>query len=165
MQAARIITSGALALLLQVAWPIAQAQAQPTTSGDPLRSPACLSSRSELDAAEAASRRNAPDLLRLRQQVARICLRATANTAPPARVTPPVAVPSTTRVPPPRLATRPTVPALQSTSPAPVPAQTARCDAGGCRDSNNVRLNRSGPYLVDQQGRMCTQQGTVLVCP
>jgi hypothetical protein len=137
---------------------------------DPLQSPACLAARQRLDAAQAEAQRLTPQLRALRRQVADVCLRARADAPRAARLARPAeAVPSTV-APPPQVPApgalgnpaRPAAPAIPS---APQPAQVTRCDAGGCWDSSGQRLNRSGALLVNPQGQMCTQQGTVLVCP
>ncbi len=156
----RILPSLALCALALVA----PAHAQAPASGDPLKAPACVAARSELDAAEAASPRVAANVTRLRQQVARICLQGAADTPPPARVAqPPLAVPPAARVPAPRLPSLARAPSV-TPMPATGPAQVTRCDDGGCFDNQGARLNRFGNTLVGPKG-MCTQQGTVLVCP
>ena len=138
---------------------------RPAADGDPLRSPACLASRQALDAAMAQDR-PAPDRLRvLRQRVAGDCLRAAADPPRPARLARPAQavapiVPITPAVP-----LAPATPGAVLVPAVPQPPQVNRCDAGGCFDNGGQRLNRSGAYLVDPQGRMCTQQGSVLVCP
>jgi hypothetical protein len=153
----------------------ALAQAQ----DDPLQSPACLAARQRLDAAQAEAQRLTPQLRALRRQVADVCLRARADAPRAARLARPAeAVPSTVAPPPqvpapgalasparPAVPASPAVPAAPAIPSAPQPAQVTRCDAGGCWDSSGQRLNRSGALLVNPQGQMCTQQGTVLVCP
>lgn len=168
-----------LARAVPAAWLVlgaVAAQAQPPADGarDPLRTPACLDARRALDAAEAARPLALAQLRAARAQAARACLQAGPDA--PARSRPdlpplPGVVPAPAAAPlaheplPPRL--RPPPPALQ---PAPLPAppaqpaQVLRCDASGCWDSQGQRLQRAGPQLVDPQGRMCTQQGTVLLC-
>lgn len=134
---------------------------------DPLQSPACLSARQRLDAAQAEGRGLTPQLRALRQQVADVCLRARADTPRPARLARPAETVPSTVAPPPRVSVPPAMPrpAVPVTPTAPAPSQVTRCDAGGCWDSNGQRLNRSGGLLVNPQGQLCTQQGTVLVCP
>ncbi len=169
-----------LALLLIAALPlVAQAQA-PSRGGDPLQSPACLAARQALDAAMAQERPAPQRLQGLRQRVAADCLQAAADPPRPARLArPPEAVapvtpvtpvmpvmPVTPVIPaPPAAAGVPRAPAAPMPPAVPQPAQVGRCDAGGCWDNSGQRLNRSGAYLVDPQGRLCTQQGTVLSCP
>ena len=131
---------------------------------DPLQSPACLSARQRLDAAQAEAQRLTPQLRALRQQVAEVCLRARADTPRAARLARPAeAVPSSV-APPPRVMAPAALPTPAAPLP-PTPTQVTRCDAGGCWDSSGQRLNRSGNLLVNPQGRLCTQQGTVLACP
>lgn len=132
--------------------------------GDPLKSPACLAARERLDAEEAAARPSLERLRAVRRQVARDCLQATADPPRPARAAAPQAVAPPPGTQPLRLPPAPVLP--PATAPAaPQPAQVQRCDAGGCWDAQGQRLNRAGNHLVDPQGRLCTQQGTVLNCP
>jgi hypothetical protein len=164
-----------LLILTSLLTTAALAQAQ----DDPLQSPACLAARQRLDAAQAEAQRLTPQLRALRRQVADVCLRARADAPRAARLARPAeAVPSTVAPPPqvpapgalasparPAVPASPAVPAAPAIPSAPQPAQVTRCDAGGCWDSSGQRLNRSGALLVNPQGQMCTQQGTVLVCP
>lgn len=129
---------------------------------DPLQSPACLHARQQLDAALAQAER--PRLPALRQQVAHDCLRANADPPRPARLARPAETVPSTIAPPPRVAAPSALPAPPLAPPA-QPAQVTRCDAGGCWDTSGQRLNRSGAQLVNPQGQLCTQQGTVLLCP
>ena len=130
---------------------------------DPLQSPACLAARAQLDTAEAQAARER--LPALRQQVAKDCLRASADPPRPARLARPAESVPSTIAPPPRVAAPSAFPS-PTPSLAPVqPSQVTRCDAGGCWDNSGQRLNRSGNQLVNPQGQFCTQQGTVLVCP
>nr|WP_145551255.1 hypothetical protein [Variovorax boronicumulans] len=129
---------------------------------DALKSPACLAARERLDAIMAEPK---PDIVLLRaarQRAARACFRAEADAPPPSRAERPVVVPPPAAVP--ALPTPPAAPATAAQAP-PRPSQAARCDAGGCWDSQGQRLNRAGGQLVNPQGRLCTQQGTVLNCP
>lgn len=128
---------------------------------DALKSPACLAARERLDAIMAEQK---PDIVLLRaarQRAARACFRAEADAPPPSRAERPLVVL------PPAAAAAPTAPAAPATTapPRPQPPQVARCDAGGCWDSQGQRLSRTGSQLVDPQGQLCTQQGTVLSCP
>lgn len=143
---------------------VGSALAQAASAVDPLQTPTCLAARAQLDATMAEPR---PDMVRLRaarQRAAHACLRSAADSAatPPRRMQPesvqPVATPL---APTPRPAAAPAIAA----PPAPQPLQVQRCDAAGCWGDGGQRLNRVGNHLVDPQGRMCTQQGTVLVCP
>lgn len=132
---------------------------------DALKSPACLAARERLDAIMAEQK---PDIVLLRaarQRAARACFRAEADAPPPSRAERPLVV--LPPVPAPTPAAAPTAPAAPTTAapPRPQPPQAARCDAGGCWDSQGQRLNRTGNQLVDPQGQLCTQQGTVLSCP
>lgn len=129
---------------------------------DALQSPACLAARERLDATMAEQK---PDIVLLRaarQRAARACFRAEADAPPPSRAERPLVVMPPAGMPaPPAAPTAPT-----TTAPTrPQPPQVARCDAGGCWDSQGQRLNRTGSQLVDPQGQLCTQQGTVLSCP
>jgi hypothetical protein len=130
---------------------------------DSLKSPACLAARERLDAIMAEQK---PDIVLLRaarQRAARACFRAEADAPPPSRAERPLIVLPPASAPAPA---RPVAPPPATAAPAaPQPPQVARCDAGGCWDSNGQRLNRSGGQLVNPQGRLCTQQGTVLSCP
>lgn len=129
---------------------------------DALKSPACLAARERLDAIMAEPK---PDIVLLRaarQRAARACFRAEADAPPPSRAERPVVVPPPAAVP--ALPTPPAAPTTAAPAP-PQPPQAARCDAGGCWDSQGQRLNRAGGQLVQPQGRLCTQQGTVLNCP
>jgi hypothetical protein len=132
---------------------------------DALKSPACLAARERLDAIMAEQK---PDIVLLRaarQRAARACFRAEADAPPPSRAERPLVVLPPAAAPAPAAA--PTAPAAPATTapPRPQPPQVARCDAGGCWDSQGQRLNRTGSQLVDPQGQLCTQQGTVLSCP
>lgn len=130
---------------------------------DALKSPACMAARERLDAIMAEPK---PDLVLLRaarQRAARACFRTEADTAAPSRAERPLIVlpPASTPAP-----ARPAAPLPATAAPAlPQPPQVARCDAGGCWDGNGQRLNRTGSHLVNPQGKLCTQQGTVLSCP
>ncbi|MGC3987582.1 MAG: hypothetical protein QM777_24265 [Pseudorhodoferax sp.] len=129
---------------------------------DALKSPACLAARERLDAVMAEPK---PDIVLLRaarQRAARACFRAEADAPPPSRAERPLTIPSPPAAPVPPAA--PPAPATAAPPPA-QPPQAARCDAGGCWDSQGQRLNRAGSQLVNPQGRLCTQQGTVLNCP
>ena len=168
--------SGAALVLLTAACTGALAQAPAMrASGDPLKSPACVDARRDLNAAEAALKPgqapSSADLKRLRQKVADVCLRAEADT-PSARVLPPIAVPpvsagigATAGIAQPRAPALPVITPLPTPTPPTGPTQVSRCDAGGCWDSNGARLNRSGPFLVNPQGAMCTKVGTIVQCP
>lgn len=134
--------------------------AQP--SDDPLQSPACLVARQRLDAAQPQGM--TPQMRALRQQVADACLRARADPPRAARPTRPAEAVPATVAPPPRVSVPSSLPAPTVAVP-PQPAQVTRCDAGGCWDNSGQRLNRSGNQLLNPQGKFCTQQGTVLVCP
>lgn len=132
--------------------------------GDPLKSPACMAAREQLDAEEAVARPVLERLRAAREQVARACLRAAADPPRPARAASPQQVVPPIGTQPLRPPPSPALP--PATAPAaPQPAQVQRCDAGGCWDAQGQRLNRAGNHLVDPQGRMCTQQGSVLSCP
>lgn len=164
------------AALLVVAHAGVFAQATPLRAGDPMKSPACIDARHELDAAEAALKPgqapSSANLKSLRQKVANVCLRAEADT-PSARVQPPpIAVPPVSAgigamagVASPRAPALPVITPLPTPAPPTGPTQVSRCDAGGCWDSNGARLNRSGPFLVNPQGAMCTKVGTIVQCP
>ena len=129
---------------------------------DALKSPACLAARERLDAIMAEPK---PDIVLLRaarQRAARACFRAEADAPPPSRAERPLLMPPSVVAPaPPAVPPRPT----NAAPPQALPPQVARCDAGGCWDSQGQRLNRSGGQLGNPQGRLCTQQGTVLSCP
>jgi len=166
-----MVTARCLALLLIAALPLLAPAQGPSRAGDPLQSPACLAAREALDAAMAQTQPAPQRLQSLRQRVAADCLHAAADPPRPARLArPPEAVapitPVTPVIPaPPAAAGMPRAPAAPMPPAVPQPAQVGRCDAGGCWDNGGQRLNRSGAYLVDPQGRLCTQQGTVLSCP
>ena len=155
-------------VLMAAVLPVAAPAQAPAHRGDPLQSPACLAARQELDAAMAEARPTPRRLQAQRQRVAAVCLQAAADPprAPRLARTPEAVAPIVPGVPTaPPMAGVPRAPAAPMTPPLPQPAQVGRCDAGGCFDNGGQRLNRSGAYLVDPQGRLCTQQGTVLSCP
>lgn len=172
MKAARLL--GVCVALAALAAAQGTAGAEPLSEADALKSPACLAARERLEAIMAEAK---PDIVRLRaarQRGARACFRAEADAAEqqPARLERPriVLPPPGTPVPVPAPPTLPAVPGVTpapapTPSPVPQPAQVQRCDAGGCWDAQGQRLNRVGPQLVNPQGQLCTQQGTVLSCP
>ncbi|KQP38081.1 hypothetical protein [Pseudorhodoferax sp. Leaf274] len=134
---------------------------------DALQSPACLAARERLDAVMAEPKPDIAQLRAARQRAARACFRAEADAAPPSRSERPMIVlpPAGGSKPAQPLApATPDTPAIAAPA-APQPPQVARCDAGGCWDSSGQRLNRAGNQLVNPQGGLCTQQGTVLSCP
>lgn len=159
---------------LLLAWALAAlasgATAQASAGDDALKSPACLAARERLDAIMAEDK---PDIVRLRaarQRGARACFRSEADAERPSRADrPQMAMPRAagpaTALPVPSVPPRAPGAPTAATPSVPQPQQVVRCDAGGCWDGNGQRLNRAGQQLVNPQGRLCTQQGTVLNCP
>ncbi|WP_326541355.1 hypothetical protein [Pseudorhodoferax sp.] len=145
------------------------ATGQAAHAEDALKSPACLAARERLDAIMAQDKPDIVPLRAARQRAARACFREEADAIErPSRLDrPQLPVPQTAgrAAMPPDALPAPAAPAAVAPPPAPQPNQAARCDAGGCWDSNGQRLNRSGNYLVNPQGQLCTQQGAVLSCP
>ena len=132
---------------------------------DPLKSDGCQLARSKLDTALNAAAKNRHDkaaqLALARQRMASACLgpASSSQAATRSRQTPLVVPPIVPAAPaPPVIAAPP--PALT----VPRTSMITSCDAGGCWDSDGVRLQRSGPNLMGPRGP-CTAQGVLFNCP
>ncbi len=150
------------------------AQAQQRTI-DPIKSPACAQALAALDQVRAdgapSAQQKEDRVESYRQQASIVCLglneksarklpRAQTRGSAPMAVSPPRVV-----LPP---AAEPAAPAAAEPSAATAlprpPTYVTTCDAGGCWDSNGLRLERAGPNLVGPSG-LCTVQGTLINCP
>ena len=132
---------------------------------DPLRSPACVAARTELEALLAQPRAAGERLEQARRRTARVCLGASGDGArqrsgaaePPQVVPPPSTVPR-----------QPAMPPVLAPAPAPLsvprPTVITTCDPAGCWDSEGRRLNQTGPLLVGPGG-VCSGLGDIVACP
>jgi hypothetical protein len=132
---------------------------------DRLVSARCQRARSDLELTLGEANDRQPDAASAlaRQQTALACLgQANSHAAPASHWQPPLAVPP---IQPTEPATAPVVRAAPL-PPVAIPRASviSSCDAGGCWDSDGVRLQRSGPNLMGPRGP-CTPQGTLFNCP
>lgn len=156
----RIDTALIALLLLGPAAAVAQEHA-----ADPLRSPACVAARTELEALLAQPRAAGDRLEQARRRTARACLGASddrarqrSGAAEAAQVVPPaIAIP---RQPPAPPVLAPAPPPLS----VPRPTAITICDPAGCWDSDGRRLNQIGPLLVGPGG-VCSGLGGIVACP
>lgn len=152
----------ALVALLLFAPAVAVAQ---HAAADPLRSPACVAARTELEALLARPRAAGERLEQARRRTALACLGASDDGArqrsgaaePPQVVPPPFALPR-----------QPAAPPVLAPAPAPLsvprPTVITTCDPAGCWDSEGRRLNQIGPLLVGPGG-VCSGLGGIVACP
>jgi hypothetical protein len=133
---------------------------------DPLKSAACGTALSQL---QAARQQQAPagTVEALRSAAASACLGSATPPTRPGRVLQAPIV-----VPPPQIE----VPAQAAPLPIPVPAPApppvaiqrppapALCDAGGCWSNDGTHLQQLPPSLIGPRG-LCTQQGGLVYCP
>lgn len=132
-------------------------------AADPLRSPACVAARTELEALLAQPRAAGERLEQARRRTARACLGASHDGArqrsgapePPQVVPPAMAIPR-----------QPATPPVLAPAPLSVPRPTVitTCDPAGCWDSEGRRLNQIGPLLVGPGG-VCSGLGGIVACP
>lgn len=141
------------------------AQTVTPQESDPLASAECQLARRELEVVLSAVKENrnekTPKLDLARKRMALACLGQAKSPARRTRTSPPVIVV------PPTLPAAPPLPVIAAPQPPvtiPRPSVITSCDAGGCWDSEGVRLNRSGPNLIGPRGP-CTAQGDLFICP
>lgn len=132
---------------------------------DILLSAQCQLARGELERITKAAAENPQadksKLKQARKRTARACLGLAENVAVPPRArNQPIAVPPVL----PAEARLPTATTLSPLLPVARPSVITACDAGGCWDSQGVRLQRSGATLLGPQGP-CIAEGALYKCP
>ncbi|HET8747239.1 MAG TPA: hypothetical protein VFM98_16695 [Ramlibacter sp.] len=133
---------------------------------DPLKSAACGSALSQLQAAR-QQRADAASVEALRSAAASTCLGVGAPPSRPGRV-----LQAPIAVPPPQIevpAQAPPVTVTPLVTPLPPvaiqrPPSPALCDAGGCWSSDGSHLQFVPPTRIGPPG-LCTVQGAVVYCP
>lgn len=132
---------------------------------DLLASAECQLARRELEvvlgAVTESRQENALKLDQARRRTTLACLgQANSSVTAPHSSQPVIVVP-------PIVAAAPPLPVIAA-PPPPVkvvrPSVISSCDAGGCWDSEGVRLHRLGPNLMGPRG-LCTAQGNLFTCP
>lgn len=132
--------------------------------GDPLKSAACGTALSSLNAARQGNAAPAA-VEELRSAAAANCLGSPVVPIRPARVLQAPVV-----VPPPQIEVAPRALPLPAPVLPPPPVAIDRaplpatCDAGGCWSTDGTHLRHVPPNLAGPRG-LCTQQGGLVVCP